>query len=35
MKIRLNEDAEVVSRVKEGLARTGGYCPCFLYYKEK
>lgn len=29
-KIRLNEDAEIVSRIKEGLKRTGGYCPCRL-----
>ncbi len=28
MKIRLNDDAAVVARVKEGLKRTGGYCPC-------
>ena len=27
MKIRLNENAEVVATVKEGLKRTGGYCP--------
>ena len=30
MKVRLNEDAAVVARVKEGLKRTGGYCPCRL-----
>ena len=30
MKVRLNEDAEVVRMVKEGLKRTGGYCPCRL-----
>lgn len=35
MKIRLNENAEVVSRVKEGLARTGGYCPCRLQRSEE
>jgi len=28
MKIRLNENEEVVKSVKEGLKRTGGYCPC-------
>ena len=28
MKIRYNEDEEVVKAVKEGLERTGGYCPC-------
>ena len=27
-KVRFNEDREVVERVKEGLKRTGGYCPC-------
>lgn len=28
MKIRLNEDAELVRVVKEGLEQRGGYCPC-------
>ncbi len=28
MKIRLKQHAEVVATVKEGLKRTGGYCPC-------
>ena len=28
MKGRLNEDAAVVAAVREGLKRTGGYCPC-------
>jgi ferredoxin-thioredoxin reductase catalytic subunit len=28
MHITLNEDSEVVAAVKEGLVRTGGYCPC-------
>ena len=28
MKIRLNDDPEVVRTVKEGLAAKGGYCPC-------
>lgn len=27
-KIRLNENEDVVRTVKEGLRRTGGYCPC-------
>ena len=27
-KVRLNENAEVVRVVREGLKRTGGYCPC-------
>ena len=30
MKVRLNEDKEVVARIREGLKRTGGYCPCRL-----
>ncbi len=28
MKIKLNPDAEFVKAVKEGLEKTGGYCPC-------
>ena len=28
MKIRLNENEEVVRAIKEGLKKTGGYCPC-------
>ncbi|MBQ2512503.1 MAG: hypothetical protein II534_04080 [Clostridia bacterium] len=28
MKIRYNQDEEIVKIVKEGLERTGGYCPC-------
>ena len=30
MKIRENTDQEVVKTIREGLARTGGYCPCRL-----
>ena len=30
MKIRFNENKDVVDSVKEGLKRTGGYCPCRL-----
>ena len=30
MKIRENPDKEIVKHVKEGLARTGGFCPCRL-----
>lgn len=30
MAVRLNEDKEVVAVVREGLKRTGGYCPCRL-----
>ncbi len=34
MKIRLNENKEVVDAVKKGLERTGGYCPCRLERSE-
>lgn len=34
MKIRFNEDKEVVAAVKEGLKRTGGYCPCMISRSE-
>ena len=27
MKITLNQDKEVVNTIREGLKRTGGYCP--------
>ena len=30
MKIILNPDEETVRTVREGLKRTGGYCPCRL-----
>ena len=30
MSVRLNSDAEIVAAVREGLKRTGGYCPCRL-----
>ena len=30
MKIKENPDQELVHHVKEGLQRTGGYCPCRL-----
>ena len=30
MAIRLNENAEIVAKIKEGLKRKGGYCPCRL-----
>ena len=35
MKIELNPDAEVVKTVKEGLKRTGGYCPFRLQRTEE
>lgn len=30
MKVRLNENEEIVRTVKEGLKAKGGYCPCRL-----
>ena len=30
MPVRLNEDAEVVRMIREGLAAKDGYCPCRL-----
>lgn len=30
MRILLNEDKSLVKRVREGLERRGGYCPCRL-----
>ena len=35
MKIRLNEDENIVRTVKEGLAAKGGYCPCRVGKKEE
>ncbi|MBR5242304.1 MAG: ferredoxin thioredoxin reductase catalytic beta chain [Clostridia bacterium] len=29
-KITLNPDKEVVAAIREGLKKTGGYCPCRL-----
>lgn len=28
MAVRLNENKEIVARIKEGLKAKGGYCPC-------
>ena len=30
MAVKLNEDKEVVKRIKDGLKAKGGYCPCRL-----
>lgn len=30
LRIELNDDESVVSKIREGLKRTGGYCPCEL-----
>ncbi len=34
MAVRLNEDKEVVAKIKEGLKKRGGYCPCRLQQTE-
>ncbi|WP_432765864.1 hypothetical protein [Parabacteroides goldsteinii] len=34
MAIRLNEDAEIVQRVQEGLKARDGHCPCVLQKSE-
>lgn len=35
MAIRLNENPEIVAKVKEGLKRKGGYCPCRMEKSEE
>ncbi len=35
MAIKLNEDKEVVARIKVGLKAKGGYCPCWLERTEE
>ena len=35
MAVRLNEDKEVVERIKEGLKARGGYCPCRVLKTEE
>ncbi len=35
MKIKLNPDRAIVDAIREGLARTGGYCPCRLARTEE
>lgn len=30
MAVRLNENKEIVAKIKEGLKIKGGYCPCRL-----
>lgn len=34
MKIRLNDNEDLVKTVKEGLAARGGYCPCRMEMSE-
>ena len=31
-RFHLNPDAEIVKNIREGLKRTGGYCPCRLQH---
>ena len=33
-KVRLNENKEIVENIREGLRRTGGYCPCKTAHTE-
>lgn len=35
MAVRLNEDTEIVERVREGLKAKGGFCPCRVGKKEE
>lgn len=35
MAVRLNEDAEIVKVIREGLKKKGGYCPCRMEKKEE
>jgi len=35
MKVRLNDDTEIARTIREGLRRTGGYCPCRLARTEE
>lgn len=35
MKIRFNENKEVVKLIKDGLKQNGGYCPCRLERTEE
>lgn len=35
MKIRFNEDEQVVARIREGLLKKEGFCPCRLQRTEE
>lgn len=35
MAIKLNENKEIVQKIKEGLKAKGGYCPCRLEKSEE
>ena len=34
MKVRFNEDKEIVKQIQEGLKARGGYCPCRIQMNE-
>lgn len=34
MKIRLNEDKEIVKLLKDAMKQNGGYCPCRFVHNE-
>lgn len=34
MSVTLNPDEKIVAQIREGLKRTGGYCPCKLEHIE-
>ncbi len=35
MAVRLNTDTQIVANIREGLKRTGGYCPCRIQRTEE
>lgn len=35
MSVRLNDNKEIVAAVREGLKKTGGYCPCRIEHTEE
>lgn len=35
LKIRFNEDAQIVARIREGLQKKEGFCPCRLQRTEE
>ena len=35
MAVRLNDDPEVVARIRKGLEMRGGYCPCRVFKTEE
>ena len=35
MAVRLNTDTQLVANIREGLKRTGGYCPCRIQRTEE